>query len=88
MSSLAKDLGELSSLDRLKTTRLRHAARSVLAAIEAEPGLVDPVAVAQQTVLPLSSVLGAVIELESAGLVRVERQKGSHRMLVGSIAQR
>jgi len=82
MPSFAKELGEASSLERLHTTRLGEAARRVLSAVEGQPGGVTPQALSIRTVLPLNTVLGSILELESAGLILVDRQDGYEHLQV------
>ena len=78
MPSFAKDLGAVPSHERLYGARLGPAAKRVLSAVEAQPSGVTATALVARTVLPLSVVLGSLVELESAGLVRVHRPDGSH----------
>jgi len=71
-----KDLGELSSIERLHTSRLDGAAKQVLAAIEIQRGWVSPSFLVGSTILPLSTVLSALVELASAGLIKVQPSGG------------
>jgi len=76
MAPYMKDLGELSSIERLHTTRLDAAAKQVLAAIEIQRGWVSPSFLVGATILPLSTVLSALVELASAGLIKVQPSSG------------
>lgn len=78
MPPFAKDLGELSSPERLHTSRLDSDASSVLAAVESQDEWVSSRDLATQIVIPVEKVLGSMVELKSAGLIDVRRAGKGH----------
>jgi len=73
MSAFAKDLGDLSSPDRLHSSRLDSDAERVYSAVELQRGWVSARTLSAQTVLSVEKVLGSLVNLKSAGLIVVRR---------------
>lgn len=85
MSAFAKDLGELSSPERLHSTRLDSDAERVLWAVESRRGWVSSRALSAQIMLPVEKVLGSLVELTSAGLIAV-RPSGKGQDIEATLA--
>jgi hypothetical protein len=79
MSAFAKDLGDLTSLERLHSTRLDANAESVLYSIKVARAWVSPNFLSVQTILPLDTVLASIVNLRNAGFVAV--RPASHTII-------
>lgn len=81
MSPFVKDLGELSSMDQLHTSRLDATEQRVLSIVESR-GRVSPSSISEEAALPRTAVVSSLVDLASAGLVELVRTDGSVEAVV------
>lgn len=86
MTAFAKDIGPLASPDRLLSTRLDATTERILSAVASQHQWVSAAILASQTLLPMAAVLGSLVELQRAGLIKIRSHDGSQSIQAATVA--